>query len=437
MFTIKNAVKNIYRYKSKYILFGILFFIMILSSSICLRIFLHMSKITDNMLKEYCSIVRFDQHIGDNRFNKNEYLKLKYENIEYVEDLIFYKYSFASNILKEDVSELEVETHTAAGVRSLEYLLYNPVFILGYDISMLHLAVNEFKLEKGRMFETDGECVIDKWNSADINDKIIIKNNDGVYKEYTVVGIQNEYINGKMIYTTFESAEYFDSIASDMRSFYEIKDKDKSGTYTPTENNPKEEILLGYDVLIYLDSYKNFENLQGEMLKKSNGAYTISPMFSNYYILRNLIQNTQLINIIFIILISFIIIVVTIISTVILLSSRKYEIAVLRSAGMKKSRLIINYLIENFTFIWGISFIALIIAQFITPLFTGAVFTNMQDLMSVESFENLTQGFNISLIFQNIGIIFGGTTAVVMLSLILACINIIRFEPLKIFNRQY
>jgi hypothetical protein len=38
---------------------------------------------------------------------------------------------------------------------------------------------------------------------------------------------------------------------------------------------------------------------------------------------------------------------------------------------------------------------------------------------------------------QNVGLVFGGTTAVVMLSLVLACVGIVRFQPLKIFSKQY
>jgi len=150
-----------------------------------------------------------------------------------------------------------------------------------------------------------------------------------------------------------------------------------------------------------------------------------------------LIQNMKSWSIIFMILTSFIITSITIICTIILLNNRKYEIAVLRSVGMKKSRLILNYFIENLMFIWIITVVAFIAAQCITPLFTANVFAGIRGLVSPESFENLTKGVNIRILQQNAGIVFGGTTAVVMLSLILACINIIRFEPLKIFNKQY
>jgi hypothetical protein len=103
---------------------------------------------------------------------------------------------------------------------------------------------------------------------------------------------------------------------------------------------------------------------------------------------------------------------------------------------MKKSRLVLSYLIENLAFIWGITLVALIAAQFIAPVFTDHTVENMRSLVSAEMLENLTK-VNLGVILQNAGLVFGGTTAVVMLSLILACINIVRFEPLKIFNKRY
>ena len=132
-----------------------------------------------------------------------------------------------------------------------------------------------------------------------------------------------------------------------------------------------------------------------------------------------------------------IIVLVTVISTVILQNSRKYEMAVLRSVGATKGRMIVSYLIENLVFIWAIAVVALTVAQFVAPIFTGGVYEGMRELVSAESFEKLAQGADLGTLLQNIGIVFAGATGVVALSLVLACVNIIRFEPLKIFNRQY
>jgi len=417
-----------------------------------------MEKVTDNILKEYANVIKFDGKISrdsDNiplRFTKDELLT--YKDIKYIKDIKIFRYNFATTYKKNFLKDFEkgddgltIEFNINGDVIPLGFPL-RPVFIFGYNISLLNLAVNDIKLENGRMFETDNECVIVKnklypnigkwneesgggieskdWNDLDLDDKIIIKDDDGFYNYFIVVGIieQNFYdditTNRCMIYTTLESAEYFDAIASEEDMNFEI--------------NNYEKIKMGYEGLIYLDDPDNYYVLRAEMF---NRGIWIEPLFPNFHALTNLTNSMQAWSIIFMIFATFIIICITIISTIILLNNRKYEIAILRSVGMKKSRLIINYLIENLTFIWGVTFISLITEQFITGIFTKDVSAVMQNLVSPKMFEQLTQGVNFETLLLNIGLVFGGTTAVVMLSLILACINIIRFEPLKIFNKQY
>ena len=270
----------------------------------------------------------------------------------------------------------------------------------------------------------------------DLGDKIVIQNDDGIYKEFVITGIleQNpddvENTNRQMIYTTFEGAEYFDGIADI---------SDVNVTITPSDGfavrmERSNLVRMGYDGLIYVDSPDNYWILRSNMY---DAGVWIEPLFPNFRALTDLTQNMQVWSIIFVAIAGLIIISVTIISTIILLNSRKYEIAVLRSAGMKKSRLVLNYLIEKLAFIWGIAAVSLIIAPFMAKPFTISVFEGIKEFVSVEFFESLTQGINLDLLLKNIGIIFAGTTLVVMLSLVLACINIIRFEPLKIFNKQY
>ncbi|MCL2313214.1 MAG: ABC transporter permease [Firmicutes bacterium] len=454
MFTIKNVIKNIYRYKNKYILFGVLYLIVILTASVCVNIFMQMGQVTDNILREYAGVVKFNGRVSHDfddvkpRFTKDDFLQ--YINMEHIYDIRLFRYNFIAisdtNILRENVSELKRELYIDGEIIPIGFPLM-PVFVFGYNMSLLHLETDGFELEKGRMFEKTDEVVIAKnkvkgdfesqfggksWQDLDLGDKIIIKNDDGIYKEFTVVGIKkqnpNDDINTNrcIIYTTFESAEYFENIVGEKVIGYAIDTDSRGGN--------GEIIYPGYDALIYLDSPDNYWDLRSKMI---NMGVWIEPLFPNFRALINLTQNMQSWSMLFMILTGLIIIFVTIISTVILLNSRKYEIAVLRSAGMKKIRLIANYLIENLAFIWGISIISLITTQFIAPIFTSSIFTGMQDLISVEMYANLTQSANLELIFQTIGIIFGGTTAVVMLSLILVCINILKFEPLKIFNKQY
>jgi ABC-type antimicrobial peptide transport system permease subunit len=419
-----------------------------------------MGRITDNIIREYAGVLIVeggavtDNSFGEppyplRRITKDEFSE--FINIEHVEDIGLFRYNFSTTYLKsmknvnwEDEDRVnslglfEKELHIGGKIIPLESSL-RPIYIIGYNMSLLYLTIDEFNLEKGRLFENDNEAVIsrnaisaDNWSYLDLGSKIVIKNNDGIYKEFTVVGIKEQNsddinVNRQMIYTTFESAEYFDSVADEnpMRSIFNMNRILVSG---------RDYISMGYDMLIFLDTPDNYENLRNQM---DEIGVTIQPLYPNYRIIVNLTHNMQGWSIVFTTLLTLTIIIVTIIVTNILLNSRKYEMAVLRSAGMRKSRLIASYLIENLVFIWSIALVSLIVAQFIAPLFTGRVFEGIRELVAPEMFEQLMSGANLELFLQNAGLVFGGTTAVVMLSLILACINIVRFEPLKIFNKQY
>ena len=470
MFTIKNAVKNIYRYKSTYISFGVLYFILILAASVCVTIFVYTGQLTNNFFREYANIAILgttSRTFDDPRLSKDEFLQLKYT--EHFFDMQFFRYNFSTHWVQEDI-EITVEVRIDGDVRPLvidwdEW--GREVFVLGYNMSLIHLAIEHFDIERGRMFENGSEAVIAKnsvsrwdtyiwdyssdtwieyrtWIDLDLGDKIVFRNEDRIIKEFTVVGIltempeNDEDTNARIIYTTLESAEYFDAFAFD---YFRNLRTAPIGLAFPSQRNAvfdsnplKGVISSGYDVFVYLYLPENFDDINQELAGMN---MEIVPWFANFYIVRQLIWNMQGWSIIFMVLTGFIIIVVTIVITIILLNSRKYEIAVLRSVGMKKSRIMAGYLVEKLAFIWGIALVSLVAAQFIAPLFTARTFEGMRELMSPETFASVTSGGGVALILQNAGLVFGGATAVVALSLVIACINIVRFEPLKIFNNQY
>lgn len=441
MFLIKNSIKNLYRYKKRYFLFCILYLITICIAIITINIYSYMERIVDNLRKEYCSVVKIFDH-NKEYISKNEYME--FENSNYVESVKFLSYNFCTSVIGRETyfEEKNIRLYTSKGIKTLNNLLYNPILVIGNNTSLEYLTDDELNIAEGRMFEKDNECVIsknslkstDNWNYLNVGDKVIFETSDGIYKEYTIVGVLKEDVyndintNARFIYTTFEGAEYFENLSVKKQNYYLM---------IGAENGHKKEIHMGYDALIYLKDYGDFDNFYQEVFRTSNGERRIEPLFSDYQRIRSFINNMQAWSVIFIILSAFIIILITIISTMILLNMRKYEIAVLRSNGMKKSRLIVSYLIENLVFICGITIISLIAAQFIEGVFKANIAAGIRDLMSAEMFEKLTQGVNLDLLMQNIGLVFSGTTVVVMLSLILAFINIIRFEPLKIFNKQY
>ncbi|MCL2313445.1 MAG: ABC transporter permease, partial [Firmicutes bacterium] len=449
MFTIKNAVINVYRYKSKYMIFGILYFILIFTSSVCINVYVQMAQVSDNINKEYASILKFSYIPGSSANNtktSSPYISssstraikddiLKYKNIEHIDDIKLYRYNFTTLYLKSNVSPLRRELYINGNIVFWDDFHNDSFYILGYNTSLMYLmGKDDFKLEKGRMFEKDGEAVIEKnrinpnyseWNDLEIGDKIVIQNDNGIYKEFTVVGITEQDPNIDMesfaclIYTTIESAEYFDVIAGERSGMWSwgITMGDNWNTRLVElgiEKFRKYQISMGYDALIFLDSYENMDNVK---VKAQERGATIDPFFEDYRSLTKLSDNIGGEVIIYIIFTGVLIIGITIIATIIFLNSRKYEIAVLRSVGMKKSRLIITYLIENLVFIWGISVISLITSQFIAKIIAIRIFTDTQDLISAQVYDTLKNGINFDLLIKNIGFVFGGTSVVVILSL--------------------
>lgn len=358
MFLLRNAAKNIFRFKNRYILFGILYLILIFAASICVNVFIQMETITDNILREYAGVSKIELSFKDiyeerSRITKEEYLELK--KIKHISDIRFLKYNFCTDyIIKENKFKLEV----TAG----ETVVNAPIFVIGYNISLLHLVPEEFDLESGRMFKSDGECVISKnifatddasnvWNKTQLGDIITIKNDGGVHRQFTVVGIikQNNEdepkTNRRIIYTTLDSAEYFDAITPSYPSDYSITDlgiEEDVRIYPDDENFDKfvnnHSVSMGYEALVYLDTPETFLNLSSRLSKIEINNYnlTLTPFFKNFRPLVNLTNVLRQSSAGYSAITAFIIICVTIITTVILLSSRKYEIAVLRSVGMKK-----------------------------------------------------------------------------------------------------
>ena len=332
-----------------------------------------MKQTTDIIIYEYAGVVRFDRMFSSYnpdmimRFTKDEYLSLA--DIKYINKIELYKYNFATISARDFLNEinngnciLEVELHVDGEVEPLDFPL-KPVFILGYNMSLLHLAADEFDLERGRMFENDSEAVITRelnpypyrwdenmsewvesltWNSLDLGDMLVIQSDDGLYKEFTVVGIQAENpadppnTNRRMIFTAFEGAEYFESIAEESMTSVAIT---PMMNMDATRVEYQDFVNMGYDVLIYLNSPDDFKHLQTEMYEK---GVLIAPLFPNFNSIMSLTTVIQAWAMVFMIITGFIITTVTIITTIILLSTRKYEIAVLRSVGMRKRRIIGN-----------------------------------------------------------------------------------------------
>ena len=341
-----------------------------------------------------------------------------------------------------------MRVHTSEGINTLHRLLESPVYVLGFDVSLIDYIDTKPYLVDGRMFENAEECIIsknnsyaeDNWNELKPGDKIVFNDANGVYKEFDIVGIVDEdvvkdshEIEQGAIYTTTEGAEHFDPLVKPC-----IIER-QTGYF-----------MQGYDAVIFLESYEYYESFQDKIISESkpfnpSGRYseTYDGIYRDYiYPATDNLRTTMWFStsvagntVALIFFIRLIVILVTIISTISLLTNRKYEIAVLRSVGMKKSRLIMSFLIESLVFIWAVTFVSFMTAQIITLVSSDSLL-QMQGVFSADRFASAFDGMKF-LISQNIVGVFGNASAVAAISVILACINIIRFEPLKIFSKQY
>ena len=439
MYILKNSIKNIYRYKNIYRLFLVLYLIVILMAATCINVYTQMNVITNNIVREYANVLKFNTSVRDPddsfelRMTKDEFFS--FEEFEHIDNVKIYRYNFDALSVRDDAAPIQKKL-IMDGKTIPWGVPGQPFTIHGYNTELFHLYNEEFVLEKGRMFENNDEVVIYKnrleasseisgWNSLDINDKIIIENADGIHKEFTIVGIKeqdpedDENTYRYMLYTTLESAEYFDPITKDTKAtclYY---------------NNMFD---LGYEAVIYLDSSENFIPLRNAL---NSVGIRIKSFFSDANTLLNLTNLMQTWCSIFFVISGIITVGVVIVATVILLNNRKYEIAVLRSIGMKKKQIIIGYMIENIVFVCGTTVIAQIFSCIITPLFTKDVYSDIAKLVSAELVHVLTKNINVILYLRNTGLILCGTMILVIMSLLITCINIIRFKPLHIYNKQY
>lgn len=440
MYTIKNSIKNIYRNRNSYIKFGILYFIIVLAAAVFISSFNKMTGIADYISREYASVVTVDDMVSYGKYarrtrpTKNELLSMK--DKDGISDVRIFKYIYSCSNAKVT---LEIDSEMVSWSVPTTYLV-------GYNQESMNLECDDLILEDGRMFENENEVVIYKdrqrpkigktkdWNDLSLGDKIIVSSAD-ITHEYTVVGILAEepekkgYNNLYIMYTDFDGAECFD--ISEPDDFQMIM---KSGFQT--DNIPmfgsSDCISEGYHALISLEKPDDFTSMREAFTDEGLYLRTLLPDANKMLRLTN---STKYSIAAYLMISCLILIAIAVIATNILLNSRKYEIAVLRSVGMSKLRLVIGLVVENLVFVWGVTTVALMVSAFIEPMFTSGVIGEIRKMISAETLSMMIHvGWNRII---NILMVYSGTTAIVIISLAITVICIVRFEPLKIFSKQH
>ena len=442
---ILNPIKHIYHYRRQYKPFIILYLVIVTAAAVSLSIINQSNALTDNIISEYAGLMKIDSVYGNRnsslRMTKQDFADLS--SIRHVDRIVFYRYNINFQTLDDNILPIS-KTLTIGNERKTNWgAPGQPFFIFGYNTDLKYLELDGIPLEKGRWFESENEAVINKnvlcpsmevsgWNDLDIGDKIAIDNGGGISKEFTIIGIlaqdplDDEETYKYEIYTSFENAEYFDKINTNKKISYERYHEKSDYTWQLG--------FVGYEALVYLDSPDNFISVKDELMARGINAVSF---FSDANSMLSITTAMQHSCVIYVIITAFLVLCVTVISIHILLSSRKYEIAVLRSIGMSKASIIISYVFENIIFIWLITLISLIVAGVISPLLTRNTFEQIKSMVSPDMFGKISSVSRFALIMQDAGTVFAGMTITVIVSNIITAVGILRFSPLKIYNKRY
>ena len=228
----------------------------------------------------------------DTRPSKEDYMT--YISSRYVERIDFIRYNYCTT--EKETSHFDkngIQLKTSDGVKLLDVHVFRPVYIWGYSLSFPDFWDMDFEIVEGRMFERDDECVImhnskrtevllqdgeddEPFNLLEVGDKIIFENDDyDIYKVFTIVGILQENpnldknSNTRMIYTTFESAEYFD-----------VLNKERTNLIARFSEYSEKDFLMGYTAVTYLtyDSYDKFYRYISNASEDAHGIEPIDPI---------------------------------------------------------------------------------------------------------------------------------------------------------------
>ena len=224
-----------------------------------------------------------------NRLSTDDYMR--YINSQYVENIDFLRYNYCTT--ETDTSHFDengIQLRTSGGIKFLDYRVFRPLFIFGYNLSVPNSLDMEFEITEGRMFEKNDECIImrnskmtedalqsgeddDPWNSLEVGDRIVFDNEENdIFKVFTVVGILKENINNdrnsntRMIHTTLESAEYFD-----------VLNQERSNITHIFSEYPEKDFLMGYEAVVYL-TYNSYDKFSRYVDSLSDGTQGIEPI---------------------------------------------------------------------------------------------------------------------------------------------------------------
>ena len=387
MYIFKNSIRNIFRNKSRNILIGIIIIVISATCTICLSI----NSSANKIVKSYEEKYKIEATIGINRFNLMNSLKesesqedminafneiatpileelQNYADSSYVKD--FY-YTYNINMNSNDVDEVtdslvkettttKTETTTFGGngrfpggnrkttTEKTTELIFNEkaqngaFTLVGYDSyeSMSEFISGEYIITEGEVFSDFNlnVCVISEelatLNDISVGDMISFVNPNDESKEYSfeVTGIykQSDSESGDM-------SNMFSGIANNIitnvNAINKILEDD-------------EDLILTINPTYIITSSDDVEKFKNEVVDKGlNEYYTVSDNLNIVESATDSIVNVKKFAIMFLIITFIIGSIILFVINMINIRERKYEIGVLRTIGMKKGIVMIQFMV--------------------------------------------------------------------------------------------
>lgn len=413
MYILKNAITSITRNKGRNILIGII--IMIISASVAVT--LAINNTASSLIKSYKEKYQVEATISINRENMMK--DFNPEDKESSKSNMKEMFSLANNISVSDIEKYADSKY----VKSYYYTQT--------------VGVNA-NIEKAEMTSNSNNDMMDKRKDNNDDNKEDEITTDFNLKGYSSYGAMSEFVSGNYKVTDGEVFEDFDSnnclINSELATLNNLKVGDTI-TVTDTANNTYDLVISGiYEEKEDTDSgMKMFANSANTIITSSNFiskmsetnqdlAVTTSPTFiltssavvdkfsseltskglnENLTVQTNLdqvenatstISNVKTFAVTFLIITLIIGAVVLLIINMINIRERKYEIGVLRTIGMKKSKVCLQFVLELLI----VAFASLLLGAFTGAMVSVPVSNSLlknEITASQESSNNIQENF--------------------------------------------
>lgn len=377
MYILKNALKSITRTKSRNILIGIIVAILAISSCVALSITNSATKLIQSYEESYeveawLSLNRESMRNDMNKNKKDGNMELgtpkdfmsnieqldfnlieKYGDSEYVKS---YYYTIQANLNASNIEKVTMEENNDfgdiqnQGRRSDKNTLESEsgdFLVIGYSSldAMTDFIDGTYKITSGEMFDpdnTNNNCVISEdladQNEISVGDSIILinPNNEEETYEFIVTGI------------------YFDSSESTEFTMFSNASNQILVSYNSLNNIVEN---ASDEAIIRVQSDARFKLISADVIDKFTEEPSQKGMSEYYTVSTNLstlesnlkpIYNLSTFATTFLIIILVIGGVILVIINMINIRERKYEIGVLRSIGMKKHKVLLQFVIETF-----------------------------------------------------------------------------------------